>query len=118
MTVKDRVALVTGAGTGIGEAVARALAERGARVVVKDLSEERCERVVREIHERGQEAVPGVAGVSDRTAVSAMMAHVVERLGRIDILVNNAGIGKNRALMKLTDEEWDTVLDVNLKGVF
>jgi NAD(P)-dependent dehydrogenase (short-subunit alcohol dehydrogenase family) len=118
MVVKDRVALITGAGAGIGEAIAKRLASHGARVVVNDLFEDRCERVAQEIREAGHDALAAAGGVSDREAVSAMMGRTVDRFGRIDILVNNAGIGKNRGLMKLSNEEWDAVLDVNLKGVF
>lgn len=118
MTVKDRVALVTGAGGGIGEAIARALAAGGARVAVNDMQSDRCERVAGAIRASGGEAIAAVGAVSDRQAVSAMMAGVVEQFGRLDILVNNAGIAKNRGLARLTDEEWDLVLDVNLKGVF
>jgi 2-[hydroxy(phenyl)methyl]-succinyl-CoA dehydrogenase BbsD subunit len=118
MTVTDRIALVTGAGGGIGEAIAHTLAAGGAHVAVNDVSAERCERVAGDIRSRGHRAEAAVAAVSDREAVSAMMRRVVDRFGRLDILVNNAGIGKNRGLMKLTDEDWDAVLDVNLKGVF
>lgn len=118
MTVKDRIALVTGAGGGIGEATAHALALGGAHVAVNDVSGERCERVAEEIRRRGLRATAAPGGVSDRPAVSAMMRRVVDEFGRLEILVNNAGIGKNRGLMKLTDEDWDDVIDVNLKGVF
>jgi NAD(P)-dependent dehydrogenase (short-subunit alcohol dehydrogenase family) len=118
MTVEGRTALVTGAGGGIGAAIARALAARGAHVVVNDLSEERCEPIVAEIRSQGFRASAAAAAVNDREAVTTMMRRVVEEYGRIDILVNNAGIAKNRGLMRLTDAEWDAVLDVNLKGVF
>ncbi len=118
MTVQDRVALVTGAGGGIGEAIARALGAGGACVAVNDVQADRCERVAGEIRASGGKAVAAVGAVNDREAVSAMMGGVVEQFGRLDILVNNAGIGKNRGLARLTDEDWDVVLDVNLKGVF
>jgi len=118
MGVQDRTALVTGAGGGIGEAIARALAAGGARVAVNDLHAERCERVAEDIRASGREAVAAVGAVSDRGSVSTMIRRVVDDMGRLDILVNNAGIGQNRGLARLTDEDWDLVLDVNLKGVF
>lgn len=118
MRVRDRIAIVTGAGSGIGEAIARTLASHGATVLINDVVEERCDRVAGEMREAGLAAHAAAGAVNDREAVTAMMSRVVERFGRIDILVNNAGIAKNRGLAKLTDEEWNVVMDVNLRGVF
>lgn len=118
MTVRDKVAMVTGAGAGIGEGIAKLLAHHGARVVVNDLFEERAVHVAKEICSQGGQAVPAPGPVNDREAVSALVKSAQERFGRIDILVNNAGIAMNRGLMKLSDNDWDRVLDVNLKGVF
>jgi len=118
MTVKDRVAMVTGAGQGIGEGIARALAAAGAKVVVNDVAAERAEAVAGELSSTGAEAVAAVADVSRAEGAEAMVRAALEAYGRVDILVNNAGIARDRYLTKMSEEEWDDVLRVNLKSQF
>jgi NAD(P)-dependent dehydrogenase (short-subunit alcohol dehydrogenase family) len=118
MTVKDRVAMVTGAGQGIGEGIARALAAAGAKVVVNDVAAERAEAVAGELSSTGGEAVAAVADVSRAEGAEAMVRAALEAYGRVDILVNNAGIARDRYLTKMSEEEWDDVLRVNLKSQF
>ena len=118
MGVADRVAVVTGSGQGIGEGIVRTLGSAGARVVVNDVVAERVDRVVQELRESGIEAVGSAADVSTKDGAESLIRTALERFGRVDILVNNAGIAKDRYLAKMSDEEWDDVLRVNLKGPF
>lgn len=114
--LKGRVAVVTGAGGGLGRSHALALARHGAKVVVNDLAPEACEAVVEEIRAFGGEALPWSCSVTDRKAVFALVAGVVERWGRIDILVNNAGILRDRTFAKMDLDDFQLVLDVHLMG--
>ena len=118
MYLEDQVALVTGCGRGIGRAIALALAEHGAGVVVNDLMEESAEQVATEIEAIGVAAMPVVADITCEDEVKAMVTAAVDRFGQIDILVNNAGITQDNLLMRMSEEQWDTVLAVNLKGAF
>ena len=114
----DRVALVTGAAQGIGRATALRLAAEGARVAVVDVDAERAAPVVQRIEAAGAQAAAFGCDVSARDQVDATVEAVVSRFGRVDILVNNAGITRDNLLFKMSDDEWDAVLDVNLKSVF
>jgi len=118
MQVKDRTALVTGSGSGIGEGIAKKLAECGAKVVVNDVDNTKVERVVGEIRAAGGEATGIVADITKLVEVESMFKETVDKYGRIDILVNNAGIARDKSIKKLTEEDWDVVLNVNLKGAF
>ena len=114
-----KIALVTGASRGIGRAVAKELAKRGAYVVVNYCgSEEKAEELVREIRSDGLEAECLKCDVSDAEACEAMVKDVIARKKRIDILVNNAGITRDNLLMKMSEKEFEQVVDVNLKGTF
>jgi len=110
---RDRVALVTGGGRGIGAATARLLAAEGARVAVSDLDEAPAREVASAIGGFGV-----ACDVSDRRSVEAMVERTVTELGRLDILVTCAGIIRDNLIFKMTDEDWDSVIDTHLKGTF
>ena len=117
--LENKVALVTGAGRGIGRAIAIALAKEGAEVVVNyNGSEERAKEVKQTIEENGGKASIYKCNVSDFEACEAMIKDIVKGHGRLDILVNNAGITKDGLIMKMKEEDFDSVLNVNLKGTF
>jgi NAD(P)-dependent dehydrogenase (short-subunit alcohol dehydrogenase family) len=115
----DKVALITGASSGIGRATAEAFAAKGARVVLAARREEALASLVKEIEARGGKATAIRTDVSVASDVEKMVAHAVETFGRLDYAVNNAGIEGQWALIAdLPEEEWDRVLDINLKGTF
>ena len=117
--LENKVALVTGAGRGIGRAIAIALAKEGAEVVVNyNGSEERAKEVKQTIEENGGKASIYKCNVSDFETCEAMTKDIVKEHGRLDILVNNAGITKDGLIMKMKEEDFDSVLNVNLKGTF
>ncbi len=118
MRLKDKVAIITGAGRGIGEATAKKFAEEGAKVVVASLFAEEVETTVNEIKAEGGEAFGVVVDVTNREHVDKMINEAVEKYGRLDIIVNNAGITADSTLVKMTEEQWDKVINVNLKGVY
>lgn len=117
--LQGKVALVTGASRGIGKEIALTLAGYGATVVVNyNGSEEKAKQVVEEIVKNGGEAFAVQCSVADFAACGEMIQAVLEKYGRIDILVNNAGITKDNLVMKISEEDFDAVLDTNLKGTF
>lgn len=114
-----KVALITGASRGIGRQIALTLAEYGAAVIVNyNGSRERAEEVVAEITDKGGSAVAYQCSVSDYEACGTMITEMLARFGHIDILVNNAGITRDNLVMKMTPEDFDAVIDTNLKGTF
>jgi 3-oxoacyl-[acyl-carrier protein] reductase len=117
--LKDRTAIVTGGSRGIGEAIANRLADEGARVAVcASRSLDRAEAVAEAIEGRGGSALALQADVSNPADVKVLFKTVLDRWGALDILVNNAGIARDGLLMRLKPDDWDAVLDVNLKGAF
>ncbi|MED9905151.1 MAG: 3-oxoacyl-[acyl-carrier-protein] reductase [Lachnospiraceae bacterium] len=117
--LNGKVALITGASRGIGRQIALTFAEYGAIVAVNyNGSKEKAEAVVREIEAAGGTAVAVKCSVSDYEACGEMVAEIIEKFGRIDILVNNAGITKDNLVMKISEADFDAVMDTNLKGTF
>lgn len=116
--VKDRIAVVTGASRGIGRSIALALAAGGAKIVAADISLEGCEALVAELAKGGTEGLAVQCNVAVAEDAERLIAAATEKFGRVDILINNAGITRDGLLMRMKDEEWDAVLNVNLKGAF
>lgn len=117
MRLKDRVAIVTGGSRGIGQAVAELFAKEGAKVVIWDVLDEGNE-VVKNISDNGGSAEFMKISVADKDAVRGAMTDVAKKYGKIDILINNAGITRDKTLLKMTDEMWDAVIDVNLNSIY
>jgi len=113
-----RVALVTGAARGIGAATAERLAREGARVALADLDLSGCEQVAGRIAEDGGEALALACDVADAALVQRTVEETVERFSQLDILINNAGITRDNLLFKMSDDDWDRVLGVHLRGAF
>ena len=118
MRLKDKVALVTGAGQGIGKEVALLYAREGAKVVVADYNEETANGTTSEITGNGGQALTTKVNVADAASVQAMVQAAKDWGGKIDVLVNNAGVTKDAQLRKMTEDQWDAVIAVNLKGVW
>lgn len=118
MRLKDKVAIITGAGSGLGKAGALTFAREGAKVVVADYNDAAGQAVVDQIKGQGGEAIFVKVDVSNWEQVEAMVAKTVEAFGTVDILVNNAGVTADAMLSKMTHEQWDKVININLKGVF
>jgi len=123
MKLKEKVALITGSGQGIGRSIATLFVKEGAKLIINDIIEERAEMFSKELESQGNLAIPIVADVSNIKQVETMVEKAVNKFGRIDILINNAGIsykkdGLRIPLLEISEEQWDSVLDVNLKGMF
>jgi 3-oxoacyl-[acyl-carrier protein] reductase len=117
MRLKDKVAVVTGASRGIGKAIVELFAKEGAVVILIDLLPQG-QDVADAINASGGKAEFHSISVTDKKAVSELFAAINDKYGKLDILINNAGITRDRTLEKMSEEEWDAVIDVNLKGVF
>ncbi len=118
MPLTGQVAIITGCGGGIGRATALKLASLGASIVVNDVNEAAAGSVAEEVRATGREALVSPASVTDPAAVEGMVQAALERWSRLDILVNNAGITRDALLLRMSEEQWDTVLNINLKGAF
>ncbi|HLG19435.1 MAG TPA: 3-oxoacyl-ACP reductase FabG [Bdellovibrionota bacterium] len=116
--IKGKVAVITGAGRGIGRAIAERFSEDGARLALVDLDEPNLKTTLGNIQKRGAEGITVTANISKPQEVLRMVDETVRRFGTIDILVNNAGIVRDQTLLKMTEENFDAVIAVNLKGVF
>ena len=119
MKLKDKIALVTGGSRGVGRSVALAYGREGAKVVVNYTSNEGAAReVVEAISAMGSEAIAVKADIASKADVDNLFAAVRERFGRLDVLVNNAGFTRPAMLLKMTEDQWDQVVDIHLKGAF
>ncbi|MFN8595944.1 MAG: SDR family NAD(P)-dependent oxidoreductase [Anaerolineae bacterium] len=118
MSFKDQVVLVTGAGRGIGKAIALAFAAEGARVAVNDVNPDSCEATAIAIKTRGGEAIACHADVANKMAVQSMLIDIEDRWGRVDVLINNAGVEPHKPILQLDEWDWNRTIDVNLKGAF
>lgn len=116
--LENQIAVVTGAGRGIGRAIALKFAAEGADVVCVSRTTENSEKVAAEVRALGGNAWAHAVDVADSASVSAAAAKILAECGRVDILVNNAGVTRDGLLMRMSDADWDTVLDTNLKGAF
>jgi NAD(P)-dependent dehydrogenase (short-subunit alcohol dehydrogenase family) len=118
MRLQDRIAVVTGAGSGNGRAMAIGMGREGAHVVIADVNQQGAEMTAQEIAALGRQTLVLKTDVSQVSDIEAMVKAVTERFGRIDILVNNAGVIVRQPMLEITEETWDRILDINLKGVF
>ena len=119
MDFSNKVAIVTGSARGIGQAIALKLAEVGANVVVNDVGEaESLEAVAAEIRAMNRQSLAVIADVSSPTDVARLVETTVSTYGRVDILVNNAGITRDQLILRMSDEDWDTVINIDLKSAF
>jgi 3-oxoacyl-[acyl-carrier protein] reductase len=117
MDLTGKIALVTGSGRGIGKAIAQRLSEGGATIVINDISDS-AEATAEEIRSTGKSGLFVKANVSSSSDVNQMIDKIIDTYGRLDILVNNAGITRDQLTIRMTDEEWDAVININLKSVF
>ncbi|SYZ72387.1 3-oxoacyl-(acyl-carrier-protein) reductase [Candidatus Zixiibacteriota bacterium] len=118
MDFKGKTALVTGSARGIGKAIAERLANRGARIVISDVLAELAEATAAELKAKGYETAAIKANVTDPGDVNHLIEETLSRFQTLDILVNNAGITRDTLLVRMSEEDWDKVLDINLKGAF
>lgn len=118
MSLEGKVAVVTGAAQGIGKSIALALAKKGAAVVISDVNIDRAEETAAQIRGLGVKALAVACNVGSADEVNTLFDRTVQEFGQVDIAVNNAGITRDGLLMRMKDEEWDAVININLKGVF
>jgi 3-oxoacyl-[acyl-carrier protein] reductase len=116
--ISGKVAIVTGAAAGIGLGIARLFAEQGAHVFLSDINGEQVERVASDLKSRGGSAYASEADARDQAAMEAIFEQAISRFGRIDALINNAGVYPRQAFLEMTEEQWDTMQDINLKSVY
>lgn len=117
-SLKNKVAIITGSSRGLGRGIAQVLAQKGAAVVICDVNREGGEKTAQELVDAGHRAIFIPCNIANRDDVNQLFAVTEQQLGPVDILVNNAGINRDAMLHKLTEQDWDLVIDVNLKGTF
>ncbi len=118
MDLTGKVALITGAAQGIGKSIALTLARKGADIAVSDVNLEKAEEAAKEIEGLGRKAIAIKGNVASVAEAEKMVEETVARLGKVDILVNNAGVTRDGLMLRMKEEDWDLVIDINLKGVF
>ena len=119
MSMEGKIAIVTGGSRGIGRAISEELAQRGANIVVADIQEKSAKTTAHEITDlTGRESIGVYVDVADLESANKMVAHLKGKFGRVDILVNNAGVTRDNLIMRISEDDWDMVLNVNLKGAF
>lgn len=118
MILKDKVAIITGGGQGIGEGIAKKMFDEGAKIVVSDINEENAKKVVLEIDPNGINAIAIKCDVSKKEDVENLINKTIAHFGELNILVNNAGIFPYKPFLEIEEEDWNKVLDINLKSVF
>jgi 3-oxoacyl-[acyl-carrier protein] reductase len=118
LKLAGKVALVTGAAQGIGKAVALLLARNGADIAVSDINLEKAEETAKEVQTLGRKALATKVDVATLSDVEKMVEAILAQFGKVDILVNNAGIARDKLILRMSEEDWDAVLNINLKGTF
>ncbi|UCF49658.1 MAG: beta-ketoacyl-ACP reductase [Thermoplasmatales archaeon] len=118
MRLKNKVALITGGGSGIGEATVLRFSEEGAKIVINDVNAEDANKVAKKVKANGCEVLVCIADVTNKNDIEDMINKTIEKFGRLDILVNNAGINRDSFVKKMSEEQWDKVIEINLKGTF
>jgi 3-oxoacyl-[acyl-carrier protein] reductase len=116
--LKDQVAIITGSGRGIGRAIAEKLMAHGARIVISDIVEDLCQQTAAELQNQGGDVIGVPCNVTVSETIEKMVETVVSKWGRIDVLVNNAGITRDQLIMRMTDDQWQAVIDTNLTSAF
>jgi 2-dehydro-3-deoxy-D-gluconate 5-dehydrogenase len=117
-SLENKVAVVTGGNRGLGRAIALALADAGADIVVVGRDEQKNQQVVSEVQEKGRKALSLSTDLSNITAIGEMVGTVVEQFGKLDILVNNAGVSHTQSALEISENDWDKVMDLNVKSLF
>ena len=118
MRLKDKVSLITGSARGIGRAIALTFAKEGSDIVVADVNLEEAEKTAKDIEALGRKALAVALDVTDFTKIEEALNKILDKFGKVDILVNNAGITKDNLLLRMSQQDWDAVINVNLKGTF